>query len=78
MLFGPGRWCWKVGGIGKLLREVVGDLGERPEFRRGHGLEQDIVPLLFDANFRALEAEGPRQADGLATTVLEDFGGDHS
>lgn len=60
VFFWAGRWRQKVGGVGKLLRKVAGNLGERPEFLCRHGFEQDIVSLLFNANLRAVEAGGGR------------------
>jgi hypothetical protein len=34
--------------------------------------------MLFDENFASFEAESPRQTDGLAASVAEDFRSSHS
>lgn len=77
MLGGPGRWSGKVTGIRKFFRKVACYLGECPELRKRHGLENDLIVPLFDQNFRALESKRLRQTDGLATSMLEDFCGIH-
>ena len=78
MLRRPGRWRGKIAGIGKRFREVAGDFGERAKFFRGHGLEQDVVAMLFDQDLGAVEPEGLREADGLTASVAKDFGSEHS
>jgi len=74
----PGRRFGKVSAIGKLLSEVSRDLSERSEFRRGHGLEDYLVAMLFDKHFGPIEAESLWQADRLDSSVLEDFCNRHA
>ncbi len=78
MFGGPGRRFGKVTRIRKFFRKAACDLGKCPELGKRHGLENDLVAVLFNKNFLALEAKCLRQANGLAASMLEDFCGIHS
>ena len=73
MLPGPWRRSGKLARIGKLLREVACNLGERPELRHQHRLENNLLSMPFDHDLCALEAESLGQPDSLAASVLKDF-----
>ena len=55
----------------ELIREVASDLGECAQARPTQGLEDDLIAMFFNENFRSNEAKGLWQSNGLAATVLE-------
>jgi hypothetical protein len=78
MLRRAGRRFGKVSRVGKLFGKVLPDLFKGPELRSGHRLEHDFIAMLFDQHLGAFESESPRQADGLAASMLKDLRSRHS
>ncbi|MEY4483853.1 MAG: hypothetical protein RL693_1305 [Verrucomicrobiota bacterium] len=74
----PRRRRREVRSIGKLFREVAGNLTEGSEFRLRQWLENDFVAVLLDLHFTPLKSKGAGNADGLTAPMLKNFRGFHS
>ncbi len=75
-----GRSWWRFrefGGVREFVREIARDLLEGAELGSRHWFQDHFIAMPFDENFTSLEAESPRQADGLAASVSENFRSGH-
>jgi hypothetical protein len=69
-----GRWFREIFRVGECLRQMIGDLGERPELGGGDGTKYHFVAMLLDKYFGTGKSERLGQPNGLAASVFEKFG----